>query len=75
VSWLVDAFSRIGVDPVITHAVPLWQRPKLARSTTTGDHDLRRQPGAHILVAASEQAAANNIEMRLVVPSAFVLCA
>ena len=29
--------------------------------------------GAHILVAACEQAAANNIEMRLVVPSAFVL--
>ncbi|HEY1346507.1 MAG TPA: STAS domain-containing protein [Streptosporangiaceae bacterium] len=29
--------------------------------------------GARILVAACEQAAANNIEMRLVVPSSFVL--
>src|SRR5213078_1620908 len=29
--------------------------------------------GARILVAACEQAAANNIEMRLVVPSTFVL--
>ena len=29
--------------------------------------------GARILVAACEQAAADNIEMRLVVPSAFVL--
>jgi len=29
--------------------------------------------GARILVAACEQAAANNIEMRLVLPSAFVL--
>lgn len=29
--------------------------------------------GARILVASSEQAAANNIEMRLVVPSGFVL--
>src|SRR5262249_17342362 len=42
----------------------------IADMTTTTFCD---SSGARILVAACEQAAANNIEMRLVVPSTFVL--
>ena len=66
----IDVFSapRIGreLGSVLTSDVTTM----IADMTATTFCD---SSGARILVAACEQAAANNIEMRLVVPSAFVL--
>jgi anti-sigma B factor antagonist len=66
----IDVFcaSRIGAE--LASVLASGVTTVIADMTTTAFCD---SSGARVLVAACEQAAANNIEVRLVVPATFVL--